>query len=78
MQVKKNNYVGAVAITPSDSANLTDAVSALYVGGSGAIKVTTFAGDTVTFLSVPAGIFEVSVTKVFSTGTTATGIFGLK
>jgi len=78
IKVKKDNYRGAVSITPDDNNNLTDSVSALYVGGAGAVKVTTLAGDTVTLLAVPVGILELSVTRVFSTSTTATGIIGLK
>ena len=78
IKVKKDNYKGAVAITPSDSADLTDPVSALHISVAGALKVTTIGGDTVTFASVPVGTLELAVVRVFATGTAATGIVGLK
>jgi len=50
----------------------------LYIGGAGNIKVTTVAGDIVTFSGVLAGsFFPVNILKVFSTGTTATNIIAL-
>jgi hypothetical protein len=68
----------AAAVTPSNSAAITPAARALYVGGAGDVKVTTTAGDTVTFVGVPAGtILPVQCSLVWSTGTTATGIVAL-
>lgn len=76
---KKDNYRGAVSITPNDSASLTDPVSAIYVGGAGNIKLTTIAGDTVTLISVSTStVLDIATTKVFSTSTTATNLIGLK
>jgi len=50
----------------------------LYIGGAGNLKVTTVAGDIVTFNGVLAGsFFPVNVLKVFSTGTSATNIIAL-
>jgi len=50
----------------------------LYIGTAGNIKVTTVAGDDVTFSGVLGGsFFPVNVVKVFSTGTTATNIIAL-
>ena len=68
---------GAVAITPADS-DMTRAVKALYVGGSGDVRITTIDGDDVVFASVPAGtVLPVQVKRVWSTNTTATNIVGL-
>ena len=68
----------AAAVTPNDSADLTNTARALYVGGTGNVKVDTAAGDTVTFSSVPAGaILPVRVKRVYSTGTTATTIVSI-
>jgi hypothetical protein len=78
IKVKKDNYRGAVVITPNDNANLTDPVSAIYVGGSGNIRLVTLAGDQVVVSSTPIGILEIGATKIFSTSTTATGLIGLK
>lgn len=75
---KSSSYHGAVSITPSDSADLADPVSALYIGGTGAVKVDLASGETVTFAAVPVGIFPIAVKKVYATGTAATNIVGLK
>lgn len=51
---------------------------ALYVGGSGDVKVVTVGGSTVTFTAVPAGtILPVACVRVFSANTTATGLVGM-
>lgn len=67
----------AVEITTADS-DLTNSARALYVGGSGNIKVTTVDGDVVTFIGCVVGtILPVSVKRVWATSTTATNIVGL-
>ena len=72
-------YFGAVAITPSDSADLTDPVSAIFVGVAGNITVDMAGvGTNITFANVPVGVFRVCVTKVYATGTAATNLVGLK
>jgi hypothetical protein len=69
--------IGAIAITPADS-NLSAAVRALYVGGSGNVKITDALGNATTFNAVQAGsILPVTAVRVWSTGTTATSIVGL-
>lgn len=67
---------GAVAVTPNDSTELPVPRS-LYVGVSGDIKVTMVDGQDVVFENVPVGIFPIQALKVWSTGTTATGIRAL-
>jgi len=68
----------AAAVTPSDSAQISPVARALYVGGSGDIKLVTQGGTTVTFQDIVAGsILPVRATKVFSTDTTATNIVAL-
>lgn len=65
----------AIAITASDSTMIY--ADALFVGTGGDIAVTTYKGSSVT-LTVPDGaIIPLTVTKVKSTGTTASGIVGL-
>lgn len=50
----------------------------LYVGGAGDVTVITMGGDQVTLTAVPAGSFvPVQVTRVLSTGTTATDMLAL-
>ncbi len=65
----------AVAVTPSNSVDLTTAARALYIGVAGDVKVDMVGGETaVTFTAVPVGFLPVRVTRVYATGTTATGI----
>lgn len=66
----------AVAVTPSDTTNLTNVTRGLFVGGVGNLSVV-MAGDgaTVVFTGVPAGAFlPIRVSRVNSTLTTATNI----
>lgn len=69
----------AEAITPSDSADLDFATRAIYVGGSGSLRITTIAGDTVTFPGVAGGvIYPFRARRVLANGTNATGLVGLR
>jgi hypothetical protein len=73
MAFTHNTAKGAFAITAGANA-LTKKADSLYCGDGGTVTVVTENGDTVTFLSVPAGsILPVSVTKV----TSGTNIIGL-
>ena len=67
---------GAKSITPSDTAPIPT-TRALYVGTTGDIAVRMANGVTITFNSVPAGIFQVQVDKVMATNTTASNIIAL-
>lgn len=72
-------YERAVAVTPSDAADLTNIASALYIGGAGAVKIDTVGGDTVTFSGMLVGtVYPIRIKKVYSTGTTATNIVALR
>lgn len=66
----------AAEVTPSDIADLSRPARGIYVGTEGAVKVTTTGGSTVTFTNV-YGILPVEVVRVFSTGTTASGIVAM-
>jgi len=67
----------AVAIVPSDTVNLTTA-AVIYVGVGGNVKVTTAQGTAITFTGVVAGsVIPIQVTRVWSTGTTATNMVGI-
>lgn len=67
----------AAAVTPSDSADLPGGICrSLYVGGIGNIKITTSKGTEVTFNDV-SGTLSVKAKRVWSTGTTASGIVAL-
>ena len=68
----------AFAITPGDGSDLTIAPRALWVGGAGDVKITTFGGDTVILVGVTAGtMIPIRVSRVHSTSTTASSIVGL-
>lgn len=68
----------AVAITPSDSVDLTAVTRGIYVGAAGNVKVDMLGSGTVTFTSVQVGtVLPVRATRVYSTGTTATGLIAL-
>ena len=74
VQAKPFNH--AFAITPADGADITVPGAEIFVKVAGDLKITTVGGDTVT-LAVPVGHLPVAVSRVFSTGTTATGISGI-
>lgn len=68
----------AAAVTPDDNNDLTTAARGLYVGGAGDLTVITTAGDTVTFVAVPAGtLLPVRAARVLDAGTAATSIVAL-
>ena len=71
---------GAVAVTASDAtADPSGPFRALWVGGAGTVKLNTLENNDVSFVGVPAGtILPVGCTRVWSTGTTATSIVGLR
>lgn len=74
-----NNTVsahGAVAVTTSD-ATVFPVTRALYIGSTGNLAVRMADGQTVTFASVPVGIFPIQVDMVLSTGTVASSILAL-
>lgn len=66
----------AAVVTPNDAADLSTTPRALMVSGGGDLRVTTRGGQTLT-ISVTEGIIPLRVSRVFATGTTATGITAL-
>jgi hypothetical protein len=69
-------------VTPADAAGVTDGttirpvVRQVFCTGAGTIKFTTVLGITTT-LTVGAGFFlQCAITRVWATGTTATGLIG--
>jgi len=69
---------GAVAVTPSDSVDLAKPIRGFMVTVAGTLKAT-FADGTVTTLPglVPGAMYGALITRVWSIGTSATGIVGL-
>lgn len=69
---------GAAAVTPSDTAMLTDVTRGLWVGGgTGTVKVRMENGADCTFTGVAGVLLPIQVDMVYDTGTDATGIVAL-
>lgn len=64
------------AVTPSNVTDLAAPTRALYIGGTGTLSVEMRNG-TVNFTAVAVGILPIQVTRVNSTGTSATNIVAL-
>lgn len=81
VQTSGKNHIFAsakagAAVTPNDSGD--HPYNALFIGGAGDVKVDLVDGGTLTFINLPAGsLLPVHVTRVYSTGTSATNILGL-
>lgn len=66
-----------INITPDDGSDLTFVTRAINVAESGAVRVTTRDDDIAT-VTVAAGVpFPIRVKRIWSTGTTATGIVAM-
>ena len=69
-------YRGA-AVTPSDTIPL-ECTRALYVGGTGTLKITFADGGAVTFTNVASGtLLPIQAVLVWDTGTTASDIVAI-
>lgn len=66
--------VGAAAVTPHDTNELPFITRTLWVSVAGAVKVTFMDGQDVTYANLTAGRHPMRVTRVWQTGTAATGI----
>lgn len=69
-----------VDATKSDTIDFTaGALGGFYVGVTGNVKVNTIGGQTITLTAIPAGtVIKLCVSRVWSAGTTATGIVGFQ
>ncbi|WP_375599371.1 hypothetical protein [Devosia sp. Naph2] len=66
------------AVAPNDDTDLTIVTRAVYVGGSGNLAVIMQSGAELTFENVSDGqLLPIRVSRIKSTGTTATSIVGL-
>lgn len=73
-------YTNAVAVTPSDSTDLTYVTRGIWVGDGGAKHMAVIMQDsgTVTFENIPTGTFlPIRVTRVKATGTTASKLIAV-
>lgn len=62
------------AVTPSDASDLSFMTRGVHVGTAGDLKVTTAGGQTVVITGATAGWHPIRVSRIWSTGTTASGI----
>ena len=67
----------AFAITPNDSADLSDFCRAIVVGTEGVVKYHNFDGLVCTTASLPAGVYPFQIRRVLATGTTASDLTGV-
>jgi hypothetical protein len=75
MGILNSDPAGDVSsVTPSDSADTAKPFRALRVSGAGNVKITTMANNQVTCAFLAGETRPVAGTRVWSTGTTATGI----
>ena len=74
-----SDVVGRMSdITPDDSTDLAEVTRGLRVNVSGNVKLMPAAQDTPVTVYMLAGVdYPYMVNRVYSTGTTATGIVGL-
>lgn len=70
--------IDALPVAPNDTVPLAHVTRALYVGVSGDVRVELLSGAVATFQSMQAGgIYPLRVSRVFATGTTASGLIGV-
>ena len=68
--------LGAFAVTPSDSADLAEAIRAVTINVGGTLSFIGLDGVIYTTAALPAGTYALSAARIRATGTTATGITG--
>lgn len=64
-------------VTPNDANDLSEVAVALYVEVAGTVRFATERGEIRTISLPDMSLLPVGVRRVFSTGTTASGIHGL-
>lgn len=71
-------YHQALAVVPNDANDLVNACRGLIVNGAGTVKVTLLDDTVPVTLTLQAGIdYRLMISRVWATGTTATGIVAL-
>lgn len=69
--------VSVFDIMPDDTADLPHVTTALNVATPGTVRVTSADGSVADVRVYPGAAFPIQATRVWLTGTTATGIRGL-
>lgn len=68
--------LGAIAVSPSDSADLPETLRAVTLGGAGTLSFVGTDGLVHQTGTLPAGTYPVFIRRLRATGTTATDITG--
>lgn len=68
---------GSAAVTPNDSTDLAQVARSLFVQVGGTVKFTALDGTVDTWTVPDNFLVPVQVARVWSTGTTATGIHAI-
>lgn len=70
--------IGAIVITPSDSANLSTAIRAVTIAAaSGTLTfISSRDGQTYSTGHLPLGTYALCASRILATGTTASGLTG--
>jgi hypothetical protein len=76
MNLEKMSANDVYTVTPADGSDLAKMVWALFITTGGTLKIDTFATDAVTITVPDNFMLNCKVTRVYSTGTSATGIIG--
>jgi len=67
----------ALAVTPNDTTDLPHTIAGFIPGAAGNVKLDTAGGETGVTIAVVAGqYYGIRSTRIYSSGTTATGIVG--
>lgn len=79
-QRREANHPGrsSVPVTKSDSTTYDPPLLSLRVDGAGDVKFDDASGNTDTWTCAAGEIIPVLMTKVYATGTTATGLHGIQ
>lgn len=76
-QVDHDTVQNAYVITPSDANDLPYETKAIYCGVDGDVKLITSSGKTITMKNLASGVWHpVEASRIYATGTTATGLLG--
>lgn len=73
---QSQSYSRATAFTGTDP-SYSPVTDAVLIGVAGNLKVDMAGGDTGLTLALTAGIHRLRVSKIYTSGTTATGVFAL-
>lgn len=68
--------LGAIAVSPSDTADLPETVRAVTIAGAGRLSFIAPDGAVCTTAALPAGTYSLFAVRIRATGTTATDITG--